>query len=170
MEVLILIRWNFENSFLSPFQEMPHQMTTNSITNDPLVVFLLLIIIFFLILLFIFIVILLYRYFNDQKRQRNDMRIKLHEKPLFDNNPDKNDKEFFTRPSQWEILSLEEQAVVDLLIQYKGNLLQKDVPVKTNFSKSTVSRILSRLEDQDIVYRSPAGRGYRIFLRELEVL
>jgi DNA-binding MarR family transcriptional regulator len=149
---------------------MPHQMASNSTTNDPLIIFLLVIVIFFLILLFVFVSIFLSRYFKFQNKQSENIRISLHEKPLLDNISDKSNMENFTRPSQWEILSLEEQAVVDLLIQNKGNLLQKDVPIKTNFSKSTVSRILSRLEDQDIVYRSPAGRGYRIFLRELETL
>ncbi len=150
-------------SFLSPLQEMPHQMTSNPATNDPLITFLLLIISLLLILVIVLAVIFLYRYIRDQK-QKEDLKDKQ------DESADKKDTRTFTRPSHWEILSLEEQAVIDLLIQNEGNLLQRDVPFQTNFSKSTVTRILSRLEDQDIVYRSPAGRGYRIFLKELEAL
>ncbi|MHA1945205.1 MAG: helix-turn-helix transcriptional regulator [Candidatus Hodarchaeales archaeon] len=155
-------------SILSPLQEMPHEMTSNSATNDPLIILFLAIISILLILLTVFVIIFLYRYNRDQ-RQKEDVKAGRDEQNQ-NENPDKIRKGVFTRPSQWEILSLEEQAVIDLLVQNEGNLLQKDVPLQTNFSKSTVTRILSRLEDQDIVYRSPAGRGYRIFLKELEAL
>lgn len=153
-------------SLRSPLQEMPHQMTTNSATDDPLVILLLVIISLLLILVIVLAVIFLYRYIRDQK-QKDDLK-GLRDEKINDKDLQKISEGSYSRPSQWEILSLEEQALIDLLIQNEGNLLQRDVPIKTNFSKSTVTRILSRLEDQDIVYRSPAGRGYRIFLKEVE--
>jgi uncharacterized membrane protein len=152
--------------FLFPLQEMPHQMTSNPASNDPLTIILLVIISLLLILLIVFVIIIFDKYIRDQ-RQKEDVKAEQDEK-VQDESLNKVGRGTFARSSQWEILSLEEQAVIDLLIQNEGNLLQKDVPIQTNFSKSTVTRILSRLEDQDIVYRSPAGRGYRIFLKELE--
>ncbi|MHA1215600.1 MAG: helix-turn-helix transcriptional regulator [Candidatus Hodarchaeales archaeon] len=72
----------------------------------------------------------------------------------------------FPRLKQQEILGLEEKLVLEILIENEGNILQKDLPRLTNYSKSTITRILSRLEEQDFIYRSPAGRGYRIFLQD----
>ncbi|MFW9995966.1 MAG: helix-turn-helix transcriptional regulator [Candidatus Odinarchaeota archaeon] len=71
-----------------------------------------------------------------------------------------------SKPVQWERLDIEERAIVDILIQEEGNVLQKELSELTSFSKSTITRILNRLEEQDLVYRTPAGRGYRVFLKE----
>ncbi len=71
-----------------------------------------------------------------------------------------------TSSAQWEILGIEEKLILNVLFDNQGNLLQKDLPQKTNYSKSTITRILTRLEEQDLIYRTPAGRGYRVFVQE----
>ncbi len=68
--------------------------------------------------------------------------------------------------SQWERLSLEEKHILKILSENQRNILQKDLPNLTDYSKSTITRIIARLEDQDLIYRTPAGRGYRVFSKE----
>ena len=68
--------------------------------------------------------------------------------------------------SHWERLSLEEKLIINILSENQGNILQKELPNLTDYSKSTITRIIARLEEQDLIYRTPAGRGYRVFLKE----
>jgi uncharacterized membrane protein len=163
-----MIPWNtIYASIIQPMQEMPHQMSSDSGSNNLVLLFL--IIVSFLSILTIFAVLYLYRYVKAQQRQELEIGHQVGErnKRIIS---DLSEKQTSHHHSQWEILSLEEQAILNLLVLNKGNLLQKEIPNLTDFSKSTVSRIMYRLEEQDIVYRSPAGRGYRIFLKESETL
>lgn len=79
------------------------------------------------------------------------------------------EEEIFTHhinSKQWEILSLEEKHILDVLVENMGNVLQKKLSSITDYSKSTITRILTRLEKQDLIYRVPAGRGYRVFIKD----
>ena len=69
------------------------------------------------------------------------------------------------KSKQWEILSLEEKHIINVLVENQGNFLQKKLSGVTDYSKSTITRILTRLEEQDLIYRVPAGRGYRVFIK-----
>ncbi|MHA2073763.1 MAG: helix-turn-helix transcriptional regulator [Candidatus Hodarchaeales archaeon] len=154
-------------AFLSILQQMPHHETENPNSIDPLLLSFLGIIIGLLALLILIVVYFFYRASRaiGEEQSSNEEKLKELSSDQKKESPDRISQPIRSRPSQWEILSLEEQAIIDLLIQHEGNILQKDVSYQTEFSKSTVTRILSRLEDQDLVYRSPAGRGYRIFLK-----
>lgn len=57
-----------------------------------------------------------------------------------------------------------EIAVVDALEANMGVLKQKELQAITSFSKAKLSRIISNLENRDIVNKKPFGNSNRIFL------
>ena len=65
-----------------------------------------------------------------------------------------------------EVLLPEEKAVVELLEQNKGKLLQKQIAKQLDFSKAKVSRILKSLRKKGLVRIEPvSGRENRVLLR-----
>ncbi|WP_433630495.1 helix-turn-helix transcriptional regulator [Halomicrococcus sp. NG-SE-24] len=66
-----------------------------------------------------------------------------------------------------EMLTDEEQ-IRSLLIQYGGRMKQADITAETSWSKSTVSRKLSKMEDDDEITRIQVGRGNLVFLNGSE--
>ncbi|MHA2225076.1 MAG: helix-turn-helix transcriptional regulator [Candidatus Hodarchaeales archaeon] len=152
-----------------PGQTMPHHETSDLNTIDPLILSILVVAVLFLILFVIIVTIFLIKFLKTQGNSKE----KTGDTPsrsVSEVSTDPSKEPTIIRPSHWEIFSLEEKAVIDILIQNEGIFLQKNLPIKTDFSKATITRILSRLEEQDIIYRSPAGRGYRVFLKETKSL
>jgi len=109
--------------------------------------------------------VLLYFTYRYLKREKN---LELSEKVEKEEpTPNKMEKiQTSISSSHWERLSLEEKHIIKILSENQGNILQKDLPNQTDYSKSTITRIIARLEEQDLIYRTPAGRGYRVFLNE----
>ncbi|MHA1973825.1 MAG: helix-turn-helix transcriptional regulator [Candidatus Hodarchaeales archaeon] len=123
------------------------------------------------ILLLILLAIVIYLLLRIAKSDKNNIKTEIPSE--IKTSPEKQERkleitEVFPRLKQEEILGLEEKMILEILLENQGNILQKDLPRLTNYSKSTITRIISRLEEQDFIYRSPAGRGYRIFLRSEE--
>ncbi|MHA2370355.1 MAG: helix-turn-helix transcriptional regulator [Candidatus Hodarchaeales archaeon] len=54
-----------------------------------------------------------------------------------------------------DIKDLEQQRILKVLIQNGGQMLQKELPEATNMSKSTISRLITQLEAQGAISRSP---------------
>ncbi|MHA2495697.1 MAG: helix-turn-helix transcriptional regulator [Candidatus Hodarchaeales archaeon] len=54
-----------------------------------------------------------------------------------------------------DIKDLEQQRILKVLIQNGGQMLQRELPEATNMSKSTISRLITQLEAQGAVSRSP---------------
>ncbi len=118
--------------------------------------------------LLIVAIIFLYRYIKQQRQSKTPL-VNGKEEESIDRQEKENKEKPIALPTssaQWEILGIEEKLIINVLLDNQGNVLQKDLPQKTNYSKSTITRILSRLEEQDLIYRTPAGRGYRAFVRE----
>ncbi|MHA2176663.1 MAG: hypothetical protein ACXABI_17700, partial [Candidatus Hodarchaeales archaeon] len=125
-----MIPWNtIYASIIQPMQEMPHQMSSDSGSNNLVLLFL--IIVSFLSILTIFAVLYLYRYVKAQQRQELEIGHQVGErnKRIIS---DLSEKQTSHHHSQWEILSLEEQAILNLLVLNKGNLLQKEIPNLTD--------------------------------------
>lgn len=54
----------------------------------------------------------------------------------------------------------------EILINKKGEMLQKDLPLETGFSKAKISRTLKQLEVKDIIHRKQYGNTKKITLSE----
>ena len=141
---------------------------SSGLFSNPYVIVLLAGIVILLAGLLIVALIFLYRYIKQQ-RQSKPFTMNEKEEEHIDSQ-EKGDREktivLPTSSAQWEILGIEDKLILNILSDNQGNLLQKDLPNLTNYSKSTITRILTRLEEQQLIYRTPAGRGYRVFLQE----
>lgn len=62
----------------------------------------------------------------------------------------------------------DEDRIRELLTQYGGRMKQTDVTDETDWSKSTVSRKLSKMEDKGLITRVQVGRGNLVFLSGYE--
>ncbi|WP_435159718.1 helix-turn-helix transcriptional regulator [Haladaptatus sp. DFWS20] len=67
-----------------------------------------------------------------------------------------------------EEMLTDEERIRSLLIQYGGRMKQADITSETSWSKSTVSRKLSKMEENDEVTRVQIGRGNLVFLNGSE--
>lgn len=63
-----------------------------------------------------------------------------------------------------EEMLTDEERIRSLLIQYGGRMKQADITTETSWSKSTVSRKLSKMEDDEEITRVQVGRGNLVFL------
>ncbi|WP_132060725.1 helix-turn-helix transcriptional regulator [Halorussus amylolyticus] len=62
----------------------------------------------------------------------------------------------------------DEDRIRELLSQYGGRMKQVDVTEETDWSKSTVSRKLSKMEEKGLITRVQVGRGNLVFLSGYE--
>ena len=62
----------------------------------------------------------------------------------------------------------DEDRIRELLTQYGGRMKQTDVTEETDWSKSTVSRKLSKMEEKGLITRVQVGRGNLVFLSGYE--
>ncbi|WP_440010552.1 helix-turn-helix transcriptional regulator [Halomicrococcus sp. SG-WS-1] len=67
-----------------------------------------------------------------------------------------------------EEMLTDEERIRSLLIQYGGRMKQADITAETSWSKSTVSRKLSKMEEADEITRIQVGRGNLVFLNGSE--
>ncbi|SHL65809.1 helix-turn-helix transcriptional regulator [Haladaptatus paucihalophilus] len=67
-----------------------------------------------------------------------------------------------------EEMLTDEERIRSLLIQYGGRMKQADITTETSWSKSTVSRKLSKMEENDEITRVQIGRGNLVFLNGSE--
>ena len=67
-----------------------------------------------------------------------------------------------------EAMLTDEDRIRELLTQYGGRMKQTDVTEETDWSKSTVSRKLSKMEDKGLITRVQVGRGNLVFLSGYE--
>lgn len=130
-------------------------------SQNDLVFILIILLIILIIALFCVIIYLIIRYYKNSP-QTEQFSTNTAEKITIPESLEK----IITSTS--DILSLEEKLIIKILLEHQGNILQKNLPKLSNYSKSTITRIMSRLEDNDVTYRVPAGRGYRVFLKDFE--
>lgn len=62
----------------------------------------------------------------------------------------------------------DEDRIRELLTRYGGRMKQADVTEETDWSKSTVSRKLSKMEEKGLITRVQVGRGNLVFLSGYE--
>jgi len=62
----------------------------------------------------------------------------------------------------------DEDRIRELLTSYGGRMKQTDVTAETDWSKSTVSRKLSKMEEKGLITRVQVGRGNLVFLSGYE--
>jgi len=62
----------------------------------------------------------------------------------------------------------DEDRIHELLTSYGGRMKQTDVTAETDWSKSTVSRKLSKMEEKGLITRVQVGRGNLVFLSGYE--
>lgn len=67
-----------------------------------------------------------------------------------------------------EAMLTDEDRITELLTRYGGRMKQADVTEETDWSKSTVSRKLSKMEEKGLVTRVQVGRGNLVFLSGYE--
>jgi hypothetical protein len=67
-----------------------------------------------------------------------------------------------------EAMLTDEDRIRELLTQYGGRMKQADVTEETDWSKSTVSRKLSKMEEKSLITRVQVGRGNLVFLSGYE--
>lgn len=67
-----------------------------------------------------------------------------------------------------EALLTDEDRIQDLLTQFGGRMKQVDVTEETDWSKSTVSRKLSKMEEKGLITRVQVGRENLVFLSGYE--
>lgn len=63
-------------------------------------------------------------------------------------------------------LKEEEQQIVQVLAQREGQCEQGTLRIVTNYPKSTLSRILSELEERNIIYKEKRGKKNLVFLKK----
>lgn len=159
------------SSFIYKFivQNQASRPNSGGIFNNSLVVVLLIGIVLLLIGLFVVLLFLVYKF---MKREKKSEQFNESEKKIVTSQKTEREEEIVNpliKSKQWEILSLEEKHILNVLVENKGNFLQKNLSSTTDYSKSTITRILTRLEDQDLIYRVPAGRGYRVFIKNQQL-
>ncbi|MFH5802265.1 helix-turn-helix transcriptional regulator [Haladaptatus sp. CMAA 1911] len=67
-----------------------------------------------------------------------------------------------------EEMLTDEERIRSLLIKYGGRMKQADITSETSWSKSTVSRKLSKMEENEEITRVQIGRGNLVFLNGSE--
>lgn len=67
-----------------------------------------------------------------------------------------------------EAMLTDEDRIQQLLTEYGGRMKQTDVTDETEWSKSTVSRKLSKMEEKGLITRVQVGRGNLVFLSGYE--
>jgi len=67
-----------------------------------------------------------------------------------------------------DVMLTDEDRIQELLTQYGGRMKQADVTEETDWSKSTVSRKLSKMEEKGLITRVQVGRGNLVFLSGYE--
>ena len=67
-----------------------------------------------------------------------------------------------------EAMLTDEDRIRELLTEYGGRMKQADVTEETDWSKSTVSRKLSKMEEKGLITRVQVGRGNLVFLSGYE--
>lgn len=67
-----------------------------------------------------------------------------------------------------EAMLTDEDRIQELLTKYGGRMKQADVTEETDWSKSTVSRKLSKMEEKGLITRVQVGRGNLVFLSGYE--
>jgi hypothetical protein len=67
-----------------------------------------------------------------------------------------------------EAMLTDEDRIRELLTRYGGRMKQADVTEETDWSKSTVSRKLSKMEEKGLITRVQVGRGNLVFLSGYE--
>jgi uncharacterized membrane protein len=67
-----------------------------------------------------------------------------------------------------EKMLTDEERIRSLLIKYGGRMKQADITTETSWSKSTVSRKLSKMEENGEITRVQIGRGNLVFLNGSE--
>ncbi|WP_115862873.1 helix-turn-helix transcriptional regulator [Halorussus litoreus] len=67
-----------------------------------------------------------------------------------------------------DVMLTDEDRIRELLTQYGGRMKQADVTEETDWSKSTVSRKLSKMEEKGLITRVQVGRGNLVFLSGYE--
>ncbi|MFC4450162.1 helix-turn-helix transcriptional regulator [Halorussus aquaticus] len=67
-----------------------------------------------------------------------------------------------------EAMLTDEDRIRELLTTYGGRMKQADVTEETDWSKSTVSRKLSKMEEKGLITRVQVGRGNLVFLSGYE--
>ncbi|MFX1517782.1 MAG: helix-turn-helix transcriptional regulator [Promethearchaeota archaeon] len=147
-------------------QQQASRPNSGGISNNFLVIVLLIGIVLLLAVLLIVVVFFLFKYW---KRENTTVFSEKVAEELIVSQKTGIEEKITNSPvlsKQWEILSLEDKHILKVLVQNGGNILQKKLPSLTDYSKSTITRILTRLEDQDLIYRVPAGRGYRVFIKD----
>ncbi len=69
----------------------------------------------------------------------------------------------------FEVLTEKEQKIVNALQANNGVLKQEDLPEETNYSRPTISRILTELTKKGIIEKNKTGKTYQVELvKELE--
>ncbi|MCK4848816.1 MAG: MarR family transcriptional regulator [Candidatus Heimdallarchaeota archaeon] len=142
-------------------QEQGSRPDGSGLFSNPTILLLLAGIVLLLAGLLVVLIFFTYRYLKREKK------VEITKKTEKEEPPDEVEKIQPSIPSShWERLSLEEKLLIKILSEKQGNILQKELPGITDYSKSTITRIIARLEEQDLIYRTPAGRGYRVFLKD----
>ncbi|GAA0241252.1 helix-turn-helix transcriptional regulator [Haladaptatus pallidirubidus] len=67
-----------------------------------------------------------------------------------------------------EEMLTDEERIRSILIEYGGRMKQVDITAETSWSKSTVSRKLSKMEENNEIKRVQVGRGNLVFLNGSE--
>ena len=67
-----------------------------------------------------------------------------------------------------DVMMSDEDRIRQLLTEYGGRMKQADVTAETDWSKSTVSRKLSAMEEDGLITRVQVGRGNLVFLSGYE--
>jgi general stress protein CsbA/DNA-binding transcriptional ArsR family regulator len=63
-------------------------------------------------------------------------------------------------------LKEDEEQIINILKRKEGSCEQGTLRVVTGFSKATLSRLLTELEDRNVVYKEKRGKKNRVFLKE----
>ncbi len=69
----------------------------------------------------------------------------------------------------FEVLTEKEQKIVKSLQEHNGIMKQELLPEETNYSRPTISRILTELEKKGIIEKDKSGKTYKVkLIKELE--
>ena len=60
---------------------------------------------------------------------------------------------------------LDQKILINLIHEYGGSILQKDLVKASKFSKAKISRLLKELEAQKVIERKPIGQTFLIILK-----
>ncbi len=66
----------------------------------------------------------------------------------------------------YKFLDPDERKIMEKLVKNKGELFQKDIPELTGLSRVQVSRVLSDLEEMQVINKDKAGMTNKITLEE----